>query len=113
MAASEDFINTFFLSIRDLHSVRNSLEEEYADELVEILQRAAKKISKHTGKFLHQLHEKKPDEDILKKMISASPSSLSYEEENDLGFDDLPIHTATYNIESIPYIPFLAKEGEI
>ena len=42
------------------------------------LQRAAKDISKDTGKFLHQLQEKKPDEDTLQTMISASPSSLNY-----------------------------------
>ena len=107
MVASEDFINTFFLSIRDLHSVRNSLNKEYAEELVEILQRAAKKISKHTGAFLHDLDEEKPDQDTLKKMISASPSSLCYKD----FVGDLPIHTASYNTESLPYVPLLAMEG--
>ena len=76
MVASEDFINIFFHSISDLHAVRKSLDKEYADELVEILQRAANDISKHTGRFLCKLNEKKPDQDTLKKMISASPSSL-------------------------------------
>ena len=50
---------------------------------------------------------KKPDEDILQKMISASPSSLSYKDEN----GDLPMQSALYDPESAPYVPLLAKEG--
>ena len=107
MAASEEFIDTFYHSISDLHSARKSLNKEYSAELVEILQRAANDISNHTGKFLHKLHEKKPDEDTLKKMISASPSSLSYE--NEIG--DLPICTAALSMATVRYVPFLAKEG--
>ena len=107
MAASEDFIDTFYKSIRDLHSVRVSLEKDHAAELVEILKRAAKDISDHTGKFLHKLHEQKPDEDILQTMISASPSSLIYTDEG----DQLPIQSAVYHPDRIHYIPFLAKEG--
>ena len=119
MAASEDFIDTFYHSISDLHSVRKSLNKEYSAELVEILKRAANDISDHTGKFLHNLHEMKPDEDTLKKMISASPSSLNYTDEFEYQEEDeyeyetynLPIHSAMYHLESIRYVPLLAKEG--
>ena len=109
MLASEDFIDTFFNSIGNLHSVRMSLDKEYAAKLVEILKRASKDISDHTGKLLHKLHEKKPDEDALQIVISASPSSLSYKDEH----GDLPIFTATVDLDSFRYVPFLAKEGEI
>ena len=104
MAAPEDdFINTFYNSIGDLHSVRKSVNKEYAAGLKEILQRAAEDISDHTGKFLHTLGKMKPDEDTLQKMISASPSSLAYHYED----DRLPIHTAMYHLESISYVPLL------
>ena len=107
MAASRDFIDTFYHSIGDLHSVRKSLNKEYSAGLIEILKQAAENISNHTGTFLHELHDTKPDEDILKKMISASPSSLSYTD----GMSEISIHSACQNIDSIPYVPFLAKEG--
>ena len=107
MATPEDFIDTFYDSICDLHSVRKSLDTEYSAGLIKILQRAAKDISKHTGKFLHQLQEKKPDEDTLQTMISASPSSLNYKNNK----AQLPIQLAIYNHHTIPYIPLLAKEG--
>ena len=41
-------------------------------------------------------------------MISASPSSLSYEDECDY----LPIQPAMCFRDSMCYVPFLAKEGE-
>ena len=106
-APEEDFINTFYRSIGDLHSVRKSLNKEYAAGLKGILQRAAEDISGHTGKFLHTLLNEEPDEDTLQKMISASPSSLSYKNDK----NQLPIHTAMYNLDSVRYIPLLAKEG--
>ena len=110
MAASEDFIDTFYKSIRDLHSVRFSLEKDYAAELVEILKRAAKDISDHTGKFLHVLHKKKPDEDILQtSMISASPSSLIYTKSYD--GQQLPIQSVGRHPDSLRYVFFLAREG--
>ena len=107
MAASDDLIDTFFNSIRDLHSVRNSLDIEFSSSLKDIIKRAAKDISHHTGEFLHRLEEKKPDEDTLQKMISASPSSLNYV--NAKGH--LPIHSALDNCDSVRYAPLLAKEG--
>ena len=107
MAASEDMIDTFYNSIRDLLSVRKSLNKEYAAGLVKMLKRAAEDISDHTGKFLHQLQENKPDENTLEKMISASPSSLSYENDG----AQLPIQSAPDYIESCRYIPLLAKKG--
>ena len=107
MATSEEFIDTFYRSISDLHSVRNSLDNEYGAGLMKILQSAAKDISDHTGEFLHALPEKKPDEDTLQKMISASPSSLNYKNDT----DDLPIHKVMYHPDSIRYVPLLAREG--
>ena len=41
----EDFIDTFYHSIGDLHAVRKSLDMDYAAELVEILKRVTKDIS--------------------------------------------------------------------
>lgn len=62
MVASEAFIDTFFHSISNLH-FRKSLYKKCADELVEILQRAANDIPKHTGRFLRELNEKKLGQD--------------------------------------------------
>ena len=107
MATPEHFIDTFYHSIRDLHSVRKYLDTEYAADLMKILQSAAEDISERTGKFLHELHEKKPEEDTLEKIISASPSSLTYEDED----GSIPIYTAADNFKSVPYVPLLAKEG--
>ena len=107
MSTPEDFIDTFYRSIRDLHSVRKSLNKEYGAGLIKILQSAAEDISDHTGKFLHALPEKKPDEDTLQKMVSASPSSLNYKNDK----DRLPIQSAMYHPDSICHIPLLVKEG--
>ena len=107
MATPEDFIDTFYRSIRDLHSVRKSLNKVYGAGLMKILQSAAEDISDHTGKFLHTLPKKKPDEDTLQKMISASPSSLNYKNEE----NQLPIQSATSHGDSVRYVPLLAKEG--
>ena len=103
MATPEDLIDTFYRSIRDLHSVRKSLDNEYGAGLMKILQSTAKDISNHTG----ALPEKKPDEDTLQSMISASPSSLSYK--NDI--ERLPIQTALCRPNSVRYISLLAREG--
>ena len=58
VAPKEDFIDIFYCSIGDLHSVRKCLNEEYAACLKEICQIASKDISNHTGKFLHTLQKK-------------------------------------------------------
>ena len=107
MAASEDFIDTFYHSIGDLHSVRESLNKEYSAGLKEILKRATKDISNHTGKFLHTLKRKKPDENTLQRMISASPSSLSYMDKDNC----LPIQSLLLHSDTVHYVPLLAKEG--
>ena len=108
MATSEDFIDTFYNSIRDLHSVRKSLTKEYAAEVVQILERAAKDIADQTGGFLQKLDVmKKHDQNTLKKMISASPSSLSHVNE----FGQLPIQKALRDPHTVGYVPLLAKEG--
>ena len=110
MATSEDFINTFYNSIRDLHSVRKSLTKEYAAEVVQILERAAKDIADQTDECLQKLDVsmKKHDQNALKKMISASPSSLSHVNE----FGQLPIQKASLrDPHTVGYVPLLAKEG--
>jgi len=67
-------------------------------------------LSKTTGEYLHNLQKKKkkkPSEKILKKMIDAVPSSLSYENED--GW--LPIQSTAWFLASTPCIPYLATEG--
>jgi hypothetical protein len=84
--------------------------EEIVNNVEEIVNNAMKKMSDRTGKYLHKLHElgdKKPDEDTLLKIIDNVPSSLSYED--DEGW--LPIYSAAISKESVQYVPLLAKEG--
>lgn len=91
---SEELIDTFFKSISDLHSVRKSLPGGFKNDIARILQRAAKDIADHTGKFLHDIpFGKKSDDHTLETMISASPTSLCYR--NDKG--QYPIHSAATN----------------
>ena len=59
------------------------------------------------GDYLHKLYEKHPNEKVVKKMITAFPSSLSYQD----GRGCLPIHSATRNADGVGFIPMLAKEG--
>ena len=60
-----------------------------------------------TGEYLHNLHEKKPRKQALKKMIDAVPSSLSYKNEK----GQLPIQKAAWTYSTIAYIPLLAIES--
>ena len=71
MATPEDFIDTFYRSIRgDLHSVRYSLDKEYGAGLVK--------------KILHPLGEKNPDEDTLQKMMISASIDTFYHSIRDL-----------------------------
>ena len=105
---SEELIDTFFKSISDLHSVRKSLPGGFKYDIARILQRAAKDIADHTGKFLHDIpFGEKPDDHTLETMISASPTSLCYR--NDKG--QYPIHSAATNCLIVSCVPSLVKEG--
>ena len=108
MPSSESTINNFFKTFKTLHSIKDELDTEYYDGLAEILNKAMQDVSDHTGKFLHkELDEKELDDETLKKMITAVPSSLSYEDED----GRLPIHSAVWNSKSEQYVTLLAREG--
>ena len=109
-AAAEDTFNKFIKTIGTFQSMKGDLDEDFYSDLEEIVNNAMKRVSNRTGKYLHILHElddKKPDEDTLLKIIDNVPSSLSYEDED--GW--LPIQRAALNKESVHYVPLLAKEG--
>ena len=84
MATPEDFIDTFYHSICDLHLVRYSLDKEYGAGLIKIMQCAAEEISDHSGKFLHPLGEKNPDEDTLQNMMISASIDTFYHSIRDL-----------------------------
>jgi hypothetical protein len=86
----------------------------HAKALNDLFQKSGKEASDITGKFLHKLHEMKPDEEAVKKMITAFPSSLSYQNSTLSGDSRralIPVHSAVLYRDSFPYIPLLAKEG--
>ena len=108
MAATEDdIVDEFFKTIGTIQSMKNNLDNAYLDGIKEILKEAQKKVSAHTGKYLHDIVKTKPDKDTLQKMIAAVPLSLSYT--NDEG--QLPIQSAVWGNRSVGYIPLLVKEG--
>ena len=74
--------------------------------LNDLFQKCDKEASDITGKFLHYLYFKTPDEEAVKKMITAFPSSLSYRM-----YALIPIHSAVLCRGSLPYVLLLAKEG--
>ena len=99
----------FIKTIGTFQSMKGDLDEDYYTDLEEIVNNAMKQVSDRTGKYLHNLHElgdKKPDEDTLLKIIDNVPSSLSYGHKG-----LLPIYTAVQSNESVHYVPLLAKEG--
>jgi hypothetical protein len=61
-----------------------------------------------TGKALHRLKTSKPSEDTVKQMVEGIPSSLFYKCAARQRF---PVQSAVWNINSIKYLPILAKEG--
>ena len=104
-------------SIGDLIKMEHthSLDPDYAKELNDLFKKTIKDASDITGNFLHNLHEKKPDKEVVKKIITAFPSSLSYQNSSlmeDGGHQTrIPIHSAVYSRDSLPYFLLLAKEG--
>ena len=98
-------------SIGDLIEMEHthSLDPDYAKELNDLFKKTIKDASDTTGKFLHSLHEKKPDKEVVKKMITAFPSSLSYRHAS---IGRVPVHSAVCYPDSLPYVLLLAKEGD-
>jgi hypothetical protein len=105
--ATEDPFNNFIKTISTFQSMKGDLDEGFYNGLKEIVNKAMKQVSDHTGKYMHKLHEHQPDEDTLQKVIDNVPPSLSCKDEN----GTLPIELALLYKESVHYIPLLAKEG--
>jgi hypothetical protein len=106
-AAIEDNLDQFIKTIKTFQSMTGSLDTKFYNGLKEIVNKAMKQVSDHTGEYLHNLREHQPNEDTLLKIIDNVPSSLSYEVD---GWS-LPINSALASKESVHYVPLLAKEG--
>jgi hypothetical protein len=109
-AALEDNLVQFIETIGTFQSMKGSLDTKFYNGLKTIVNNAMKQVSDHTGEYLHNLHnleDKKPDEDTLLKIIDNVPSCLSYEDDGGC----LPIFKAVEHQESVQYVPLLAKEG--
>jgi hypothetical protein len=106
-AAIEDNLDQFIKTIGTFQSMKGSLDTNFYNGLKKIVNKAMKQVSDHTGEYLCNLHEHQPDEDTLQKIIDTVPSSLSYEDIN----DEIPIQNALWSMESVHYVPLLAKEG--
>eukprot|EP00979_Chaetoceros_neogracilis_P010714 scaffold2563_cov201-Chaetoceros_neogracile.AAC.4 len=61
-----------------------------------------------TGKALHRLGTSEPSEDTVKQMVEGIPSSLTYKCATS---QMLPVQSAVWHVNSIKYLPILAKEG--
>jgi hypothetical protein len=108
MAATEDdIVDEFFKTIGTIQSMKNKLDNAYYDGIKKILNKAKKELTVHTGEYLHDLDSKKPDKETLQKMIAVVPLSLSHTNKQ----GQLPIQSAVWYINSVEYIPLLAKEG--
>ena len=87
--------------------MKGRLDNAYYDGIKEILNKAKKQLTVHTGKYLHDLQNKKTDKETLHDLIAAVPLSMSYENKD----GRLPIQSAVLNTGSVGYVPLLAKEG--
>ena len=76
-AAIEDNLDQFIKTIGTFQSMEGSLDTKFYNGLKKIVNDAMKQVSDHTGEYLHNLHEHKPDEDTLQKVIDNVPSSSS------------------------------------
>ena len=92
-------------ALGDLIKMEHSLDPGYAKEMNKLFKRTVKDASSITGKFLHNLGVTKPDQEVVKKMITAFPSSLSRRY-----FGRIPVNSAFYNPGGFPYVNLLAKE---
>jgi hypothetical protein len=108
MSASEDdIVDEFFKTIGTIQSIKGSLDDVFYDGIKEILNKAKKELTVHTGEYLHDLKNKIPDKETLQKMIAAVPKSLSHPNKH----GQLPIQSAVWGDHSVGYVPLLAKEG--
>jgi hypothetical protein len=105
--ATEDNLDQLIKTIGTFQSMKGSLDTNFYNGLKQIVNNAMNQVSDHTGEYLHNLHDHQPDEDTLQKIIDTVPSSLSYEDIN----DEIPIQNALWSMESVHYVPLLAKEG--
>ena len=104
MDSIDDIYETLFV----LRGAKKSLDPDYMNDVNDLSRKMMEGLLKVTGKYLHKLKKKKPEDDVLKKMIHAVPASLSYKNEK----GQLPIQSAARSSESIQYIPLLAVEGK-
>lgn len=108
--AEDDFlVGELFETVGAIHLMKHRLDTEYYDSIRSIIQGALVHVVKCTGSFLHGLgNPHKPKPETLLEMITAVPSSLIVT--NDDG--KLPIYSALWGgINSLQYIPLLAREG--
>jgi hypothetical protein len=105
--ATKDPFNTFIKTLSNFQCMKDDLDKQYYADLEEIVNKAMNQVSDRTGEYLHNLHDHKPDEETLQKVIDNVPLSLSYEDK----YGCLPIHTTVLYKASVGYVPLLAKEG--
>ena len=105
--ATKDPFNNFIKTLSNFQCMKDDLDKQYYADLEEIVNKAMNQVSDRTGEYLHNLHDHKPDEETLQKVIDNVPLSLSYEDK----YSCLPIHTTVLYKASVGYVPLLAKEG--
>jgi hypothetical protein len=86
----------------------NSNDQAFFTDIKEFATTMKNGFTQATGKALHRLGTSKPSEDTVKQMVEAIPSSLSYKDDDSQLF---PVQSAIWDIDSIKYLPILAKEG--
>eukprot|EP00979_Chaetoceros_neogracilis_P000181 scaffold56_cov195-Chaetoceros_neogracile.AAC.4 len=86
----------------------NLNDQAFFNEIKEFATTMKNGFTQATGKALHRLKKSKPSEGTVKQMVEGIPSSLSYKDDNTQLF---PVQSAMWNIDSIKYLPLLAKEG--
>jgi len=102
-------------SVRDLQVALNTIvnlekelnDERLIDDVKVAVKTAEKAISDATGGALHRLNASKPSIDTVKELVERIPDALSCKNEE----DQLPIQSAVWDIDSVKYVPVLAKEG--
>jgi len=102
-------------SVRDLQvalSTVVNLEKELNDKklvdiIISIVKTAKKGVTDATGGALQILHKSTSSINAVKKLVQGNPDSLSFKNE----LDRLPVQTAVWNLNSVKYIPILAKVG--
>ena len=72
-----DAIDELYNSLAALRREKKTLDPEYLKDVKDLFMKTMEDLSKTTGEYLHNLHQKKPGEKISKKMIDAVSSSLS------------------------------------